>query len=144
MPAQTFRHVAIAETGAAEAWRALQLPDTWATIGGVDRIHSPRYLPDGDLAGYEFVVTVAGISYPGSAVTAVRRVPETMVMKISSPEMTGQIEILLTPAPAGTGVAVTLTARSRGFLSTLAFPLIAASIGRGLPENVERFAASLG
>lgn len=144
MPSQSFNHVALTSASVEDTWRGLQLPETWATIGGVDRVHSPRHLPNGDLAGYEFIVTVAGIGYPGTATTAHRHAYESMVMDIDSTELTGRIEILLTSAPEGTGITVMLTARSKGLLSTLAFPVIAAAIGRGLSENVDSFAASLG
>ena len=39
-------------------------------------------------------------------------------------------------------IEVTLKVISRGMLSTLFFPVISEAVGRGLPAQVERFAAS--
>lgn len=144
MPSQSFSHTAVTSASAETVWSALQQPSTWADIGGIDEVSGARYLPDGDLAGYEFWVTVAGIRYQGKARTAIRERPKRMSVEIDGSELAGCIDIEISERNGRMEVAVTLEARPRGFLATMAFPLIASAIGNGLAANVEEFTQDLG
>lgn len=143
MPTQSFTHSAIAHSDLANAWRALQEPDTWAAVGGVDEVSNARFSPDGQLLGYDFVVTAAGRRFRGRASTVEASAPRRMAVNIDSSEMTGTITVRLAEADESIEVTVTVDARSKGLLSGMFFGVIAAAIGNGLPENVLSFAERL-
>lgn len=143
MPSQHFEQTARAASPPDEVWEALQRPDTWATIGGVDRIFDPVHDGDGILTGYGFEATAGGRTYPGQARTTVAEPPHRMVMHVETAEVDGRIGVSLDPDGAGTLVAVDLMVRSRGPLSTLLFPVVARAIGSGFAGSVADFAARL-
>lgn len=143
MPAETFSHSAIAHTDLEGAWRALQSPDTWAAVGGVDEVHDPRHDAAGRLLGYRFSVTAAGRRFRGTATTSLLEAPTAMAVDIDSSEMTGRITVRLEETDQSVRVTVTLDARSKGLLSGMFFGVIASAIGNGLPENVDAFAGRL-
>ena len=67
-----------------------------------------------------------------------------MVLDLDTSEITGSLETNLAPNGDGTTlVTVTLEVVSRGTLSTLFFPMVSQAIARGLPAQVNQFAASL-
>ena len=69
--------------------------------------------------------------------------PSSIVIYISTSEVTGRITTLLSETEGGVAVSVTVALRSRGFLSTLFFPVISQAMTSGLPKQVDGFAAQL-
>ena len=68
-----------------------------------------------------------------------------MLLELDAREVAGTLEARLEANGDGTTVVtVTLRVTSRGTLSTLFFPVVSEAIAKGLPAQVERFAASLG
>jgi hypothetical protein len=65
-----------------------------------------------------------------------------MELSLDSSELKGSL-IADIDDNESTRLAVTLEVASKGTMGALFFPLIAEAIGRGLPEQVEEFAASL-
>ena len=123
-----------------EAWDRLQRAETWAAIGGMDEVTDVQHETDGSLAGFAFSATVAGTRYPGTAAKRQSEAPRHMSMDLDTSELRGTIDVRL---DADAGITVVLEVRPKGFLSKMMFPIIAGAISSGLPENVERFAATV-
>ncbi len=143
MPSETFRHSAKTGTTSETVWAALQKPETWEAIPGVDRVIDPVVV-DGALQGFSFESTAAGKKYLGKAAPARRVEGESMAWYIETTEVRGTIMVNLAPNGDGTQVLVALTVEGVGTLSSMFFPVIAGSIGSGFPKAVDEFAASLG
>ena len=140
MPERSFAHAVQAAVGIDTAWRALQDEATWGAVGGVDQVWDAFHDPDGALRSYRFKAT-AGRQYEGTAVVVESVRGERMAVVLSTSEVDGQISVALRPTNQGhTEVAVTLDLRSKGWLSTALFPVVAGAVGSGLPANVESFA----
>lgn len=135
---QTFTHRAPLRVSVEEAWKRLQEADTWAQIGGMQDVEEVRHKHDGTLGAFDFAAVVAGKRYTGRASTTVSRAGEQMVLDIDTSELAGSIDVSFVSEPA---ITVTLTVRSKGFFSSLMFPVIAGAITSGLRENVDRFAS---
>ena len=143
MPSQTFTHEATTSAAPDQVWQALDRPDTWQAIGGVDRIFDPSLDSEGRLRGFSFETTAAGRTYVGEATPHERVEGETMAWRISNAEVSGLTRVSLTQSDRGTTISVSLHVESTGFLSSMFFPVIAGAIGGGLPRTVEEFAAGL-
>lgn len=144
MPRATFTHQATAPAPIEEVWQRLQDADTWAGIGPVDRVWDPEHDSSGTLRTFRWGANVALRNYEGTA-TVTEMVPgEMMHLDLDAREIVGSLTTRLGRNGAdGTTVTVTLEVVARGTLSTLFFPIVSESIARGLPEQVDRFAASL-
>lgn len=143
MPGQTFTHQSVTPASPDSAWQALQNPDTWGRIGGVSRIENPVFDLDGQLAGYAFVVEVAGTPYRGQAVRSASSPPHRMTMSIASEQLKGDITVEIHPVPTGSEVTVRMAMEPAGLFSLLLFPVVATAVAKGFPAAVERFAADL-
>ena len=143
MPSAEFEHTAVAPTTREIAWQQLQNPDTWEGLAGVDEVYDAHHDPTGLLTAYRFRATAASVVYEGSATTVEGTNPSSMVIDISTSEVTGRITTLLSETEGGVAVSVTVALRSRGFLSTLFFPVISQAMTSGLPKQVDGFAARL-
>lgn len=143
MPAETFSHTTVASTTLEAAYRALQDATTWESIGGVDEVTDPHHAPDGRLLGYRFAAAAGGKRYDGRASVTGSEPLSRMTVEIDTSELSGVIDVMLTESSDGVEVRVDLNVRSKGFLASIAFPVIAGAIGSGLPANVEAFAARL-
>lgn len=66
-----------------------------------------------------------------------------MAWDVANPEVQGVTTVMIEPDGSGTSITVTLEVESRGLLSTMFFPVVAAAIGNGLPAAVDHFAAGL-
>jgi len=129
---------------AAEAWRALQDPQTWAAIAGVDQINDVGYAADGSLAGYAFKVTVGIHTIRGSAKTVEAVAPRLMRLAISSAELTGWVQAAIGETFAGSPeLTVSLSMRPRGLLATMFYPIIVQTAGSEFPGQVRRFVDGL-
>jgi hypothetical protein len=142
VPRETFSHSSTTTASRSEVWSALDLPPTWEGIGGVDRVINPVIDDEGRLRGFAFETVVAGVKYLGQATQSTREEEREMVMNIANSEIRGAIRIDLSDASDGTLIQVTLDIESTGMLSAMFFPVIARSIGNGLPRAIEEFAAS--
>lgn len=141
MPRDEFTHTATAEAPADVVFAALDEPETWEQIGGVDRVTDYVVDTEGRLQGFSFEVRAAGRNYLGSATPHERIDGELMVWNVDAPEVRGTTTVALRPVEASTEVTVTLEVESKGLLATMFFPVVAAAIGSGLPRSVDEFAA---
>lgn len=143
MPSAEFEHTAVAPTTREIAWQQLQNPETWEGLAGVDEVYDAHHDPTGLLTAYRFRATAASVVYEGSATTVEGTNPSNMIIDISTSEVTGRITTALSEVGEGVAVSVTVALRSKGFLSTLFFPVISQALGNGLPVQVETFADRL-
>ena len=65
MPSETFSHSAVASASIDNVWAALEKPQTWESIGGIDKVVDSNIDPEGRLQGFSFDTMVAGHSLPG-------------------------------------------------------------------------------
>jgi len=143
VPSQTFNHTAVADVPTHEVWASLDRPETWEAIGGVDRVFDPVIDEGGRLQGFSFDTVAAGRRYVGVATPHRREENRLMSWHIQNSEVRGVTTVELRPAGSETTVSVTLEVESRGLLSGMFFPVIAAAIGNGLPSAVDDFARDL-
>lgn len=143
MPSETFTHQATTSASIVEVWTALEHPETWETIGGVDRVLDPVIDDNGRLRGFSFETIAAGKKYVGTATPHERVEGRKMAWRIENSEVRGLTTVTLEPDDADTKVTVTLRVESAGLLSTIFFPVIAGAIGNALPKAVEEFATGL-
>lgn len=122
---------------------ALDRPDTWEGIAGVDRVHDPVFDADNRLRGFSFETRIGGSPYPGKASPRERVERRTMAWDISSAHIKGWTSVELGDLDGGTEVRVTIHVESVGFLASMMFSSIAGAIQRGFADTVEDFAASL-
>ena len=141
MPRASFSHSVELARAAAEVWTTLQDAATWSGIGPVDKVWEPTHTDDGTLESFQWSAHVGPTSYKGSAVIAASIAPRHMRLDLDSSELKGSLTADLDDET--TQLTVTLEVASKGAMGSLFFPLIADAIGRGLPEQVEEFAASL-
>ncbi len=145
MPRATFTHQANASATLDEVWTALQTAETWANIGPVEDVRDPDIDDAGQLRSFRWSATVAARRYPATAQVSKVVHNERMKLDLDAREVVGSLETHLEPDGEGTTiVTVTLEVVSRGTLSTLFFPVVSEAIAKGLPAQVDRFAASLG
>lgn len=143
VPSQTFTHRAQTAASVDEVWAALDRPETWEAIGGVDRVFDPTIDSGGRLQGFAFETSAGGKRYVGQATPQSRIDGETMAWAISNSEVRGTTRVDLVDQGGSTRIEVTLEVESAGFLSSMFFPVIAKAIGNGLPRSVDEFAAGL-
>lgn len=143
MPTQTFTHEALTPASVEEVWAALQLPETWEAIPGVDHVVNPVVDEAGALRGFEFQSVAGGRPYVGKASPSGRVEGQLMSWDITTTELKGALSVEVVEGDDGTSVAVTLTIQSVGMLSSMFFPIIASALGSGFPRAVEGFAAGL-
>lgn len=143
VPEATFTHTASIAQPEDEVWSYLQTSDAWAQIGPLQDVWDAVHEGD-ELKSYRWRTTVGPTRYDGTAVVVAAARPELMRLDLDAGEVAGSLETRLSANGDGTTqIAVTLTVVSRGMLSTLFFPVVSEAIGRGLPEQVDRFARSL-
>ena len=140
VPKESFTHTAIATASAAEIFATLDEPSTWEEIGGVDRVIDPVTDTDGRLQGFSFEVRAAGKKYVGFATPNERAEGELMSWRVDTSELRGVTRVSLEPVIDGTAITVTLEVESKGLLASMFFPVIASTIGSGLPRSVDEFA----
>ena len=143
MPSQTFIHEASTDAPIEAVWAKLDQPDTWESIGGVDRVFDPKIDDQGRLIGFSFDTVAAGRKYVGKATPSERVEGKLMAWNVHNSEVRGVTTVILDPTATGTVVTVVLEVESVGLLSSMIFPIIARAIGSGLPRSVEEFAAGL-
>ena len=142
MPKASFTHSAQLQTPAAAVWPKLHQAATWAGIGPVDEVWDAVHDDSGELESFQWSAHVGPTKYKGRAEVAVAEAPHHMKLLLSSSELTGS---LIADMEGGDEplLAVTLEVASKGTMASLFFPIISEAIGRGLPIQVDEFAASL-
>ena len=143
MPSAEFEHTAFAPVSVEKAWQQLQKPETWEGLAGVDEVFDVHHAPDGLLTAYRFRATAASQVYEGRATTVEGVTEQRMAIDIVTSEVTGTITTTLSEADEGVSVSVTVNLRSKGFMSTLFFPVISQALGSGLPKQVAAFVERL-
>lgn len=145
MPRAIFTHQAVADAAPDEVWKTLQRAETWSNIGPVEHVSDSETDGEGNLTRFRWATTVAAKRYPGIATVRDAEPYERMTLDLDAREVVGHLETHLEPDGDGqTIVTVTLEVVSRGALSTLFFPLVSEAVAKGLPDQVDRFAESLG
>lgn len=144
MPSQTFRATATTSGTIASAWQALQRPETWEGIAGVETVHGAVHDADGNLTRFAFAASVGGVRYPGTSDVTISDEPDHIRLELTTSEVIATIDVHLRTVADTTTLTVDLAVRSRSLLAGMFFPAIADSIGRGLPATTEDFASRLG
>lgn len=142
MPSRVFSHEATTDAPVDVVWARLDHPETWESIGGVDRVFDPKVDRAGRLQGFSFHSNAAGRKYVGTASPHERVEGKRMAWDVQNSEVKGVASVMLNPRDTGTVITVTLQVESVGPLSSMLFPLIATAIGNGLASSVDSFAAS--
>ena len=143
MPSATYQHTITIEARPEQVWDGLQDPDIWSLLGPVQKVWDP-VIEDGILIGFQWSTEVGGITYEGTGTATVLQRPEQYQLVLDTSEMAGTITVDLTNGGKGAcevGIAVEL--RSKGFLSSMFFPMVSRAVGDGLPEQVEAMATRL-
>ncbi len=142
MPRASFTHQVIVPRSVDEIWARLQVAETWSNIGPVEDVWDAEHTDEGHLERYRWSTTVGPRSYQGRAKVIGSEPGHLMRLDLDATEVVGTLTTRLSENGAGTDLEVTLEVESRGTLSTLFFPVVSEAVGRGLPMQVERFAAS--
>ncbi len=143
MPRASFSHSVSLRRPIEAVWTALQSDATWAGIGPVDEVWGAAHTADGSLDSFQWSAHVGPTKYKGTAVVAIADPPHHMKLNLDSVEqLTGS---LIADVENGDEpqLTVTLEVVSKGAMASLFFPIIAEAVGRGLPTQVEQFAAAV-
>ncbi len=144
MPSETFTHSTLAAVPREKAWAALDRPQIWESVAGVDRVFDPQYDLDNRLVGFSFETLMGGAPYRGEATPRERVEGKLMAWNILSAHLRGYARVeLADEGDEATRVTVTVHAESIGFLASMMFSSIATTIRSGMERTVESFARSL-
>lgn len=143
MPKASFSHSSTVSSPREKVWTALDLPETWNSIAGVDRVHEPITDAEGRLLGFKFDTVVAGKAYEGTASPHARVEGETMSWDISNSQIRGVIHVGLSDHFDGTLLDVGVDIESVSMFSSMFFGVISKTVGDGLPRTVEEMASGL-
>jgi hypothetical protein len=141
VPSDSFTHSAATAAPLDTVWDSLDRPETWESIGGVDRVFDPIVDGQGRLQGFSFETVAAGKRYLGRATPHERIESRRVAWRVESSDIRGVTTVDLAGDAAGTTIEVTIEVVSRGLFSAMLFPVISGAIGRGLQKAVEEFAA---
>lgn len=143
MPSATFSHTVQTDASAEAAWAALQDPNTWLSIGPVSSVSNPVLRPDGTLAGFDWVADVGGKGYDGKAVGGDYEAPHRFTMTMDTSEIAGDVIASISESDETVEVAVQITFRTKGMLSSMFFPAIRTALSSGFPRQIEDLVASI-
>lgn len=138
-----FFHRARVTNKVERVWEELQKPSTWKQIGGVDHVTDEQFDENEDLIGYRFTIVVAGTDYQGMATRTLAERQRLMVMGIDSSQLTGEIEVALSPEGETTWIELSLAMASKGLLSAMIFPAIVKAVAGGFDDTAAEFVNSL-
>lgn len=141
MPGDTFSHTAVAASGPDAVWATLQHAATWQGLGVIDDVHG-EVRDDGRLRSFRWTATVAGTRHDGHAVVTAAEEGRSMTLALDTDAIAGELVVTLAPDGDGSTLSVTLAARSRSMLAGMFWGVVADALRRGLPQQVERFAAT--
>lgn len=140
-----FSHEAVAHVPQTVAWAALQRPEVWEDVAGVENVADPRHDDTGLLLAYRFTVKAGPSSVRGTAETVDAQPPSFLRMRIDSSEISGSITTRLEPfETVSTLVIVAVEMRAKGLLAQMFYPIVAQAVRTGLPAQVQAFAVKLG
>ena len=137
MPEATFSHTVDSGATPEAAWKALQNPDTWSSIGPVSSVSNPTFTDDGRLTGFEWVADVGGKGYRGTAKAGPFVPMQRFTMTLDTSEIAGDVVATITEGNPSTSVTVEITFRTKGMLSAMFFPAIKTALASGFPKQVE-------
>lgn len=146
MPRASFSHTAVVERPLDAIWERLQLADTWRGIGPIEDVWDPTHGEDGVLTSYQWSANVGPRTYRGTARTTEATIPERLQLAIDGGEIRGTLttELESLDGTGSTQLTVSLDLEATSGMTALLFPVIAEVVGRGLPTQVDRFAAEVG
>ena len=143
MPRASFTHQVTVSRPADEIWDQLQVAETWSNIGPVEEVWDAEHSDEGHLERYRWSTTVGPRSYRGRANVIASEPGHLMRLDLDATEVVGTLTTRLAEnGDSATHLEVTLEIESRGMLSTMFFPIVSETVGRGLPMQVEGFAAT--
>ncbi len=143
VPTDVFDHTAASDVAVERVWSHLQDPDKWKAMGGIDRISDPRFDPRGLLEGFEFVSTIGGRDYPGTAVTIAADPNTEMVVDVETTEIGARLTVSLSVSDhGGTTLDVSMRVTSKSFLASMMWGLVSATVGAGLPKRVHEMVST--
>ena len=144
MPSATYIETIRVDAPPAQVWDDLQDADLWAAIGPVQKVWDPVY-EDGVLTGFLWSTEIGGAVYDGTGSATVLDRPDRYELVLDTSEMAGTITVDLIAANPGGGteIDVSVELRSKGFLSSMFFPMVSKAVGDGLAEQVEAIAGKL-
>ena len=143
MPAATFTHSVTTSATVAEAWAALQRPETWAGIGPVASVSDPTYDDDGTLMAFNWIADLGGKEYRGVATTTAHTEPTNFELTMATSEIVGEVVASLEPTDNDCRVTVTIRLTTKGMLSAMFFPAIKQALASGFPKQVDDLVASI-
>lgn len=143
MPAATFTHSVTTSATVAQAWAALQRPETWAGIGPVSSVSDPTYGEDGTLMSFNWIADLGGKAYMGVATTTAHTEPTSFELTMDTPEIVGEVVASLEPTGTGCSITVRITLTTKGMLSAMFFPAIRQNLASGFPKQVDDLVASI-
>jgi len=137
---ESFSHSTVVDAPRSTVWAALDEPETWNAVAGVDRVHEPLIDEEGRLQGFKFDTVVAGKAYEGIASPHRRVESQTMSWDIENSQITGVIHVELEDVTGGTLLDVTVEMEANSLLSRMFFGSIAKVVADGLPGTVNDLA----
>ena len=143
MPEATFTHSVSTQASVAEAWTALQDPETWANVGPVASVSDPQYALDGTLTSFLWIADVGGKAYDGTAETTSYDKPHRFELTMDTSEIAGDVVATVKGNNAGCTVTVSITFRTKGMLSAMFFPAIRQALASGFPQQIEDLVATI-
>ncbi|HEX9855245.1 MAG TPA: SRPBCC family protein [Acidimicrobiia bacterium] len=142
MPSASFSHAASVSASVEVVWATLQEAETWELIGPLQNVWDAEHDAHGRLLRYRWSAVVGPTTYRGTSVVTESQRPTVMALALDSSEVAGVLTTRLAMADRNTSLDVSLAITSKGPLASLFFPVVAAAIGNGLPQQVDAFAAS--
>ena len=124
-------------------WAALDEPETWEAVAGVDRVREPVFDADGRLRGFLFDTVVGGRAYEGRATPLDREEGRLIAWSIANSQVTGAITVELEDTKGGTRLDVSVEMQPVSMMSRMFFGVITRTVEEGLPRTVEEMAERL-
>ena len=140
MARESFNHSTTVNAPRTAVWAALDLPETWNAVAGVERVHEPVIDDDGKLRGFKFDTVVAGRAYEGIARPHARVEGEAMSWDIANSQIRGLLHVELADADHGTLLNVGIDMEAASMMSRMFFGVIASTVRDGLPRTMEDLA----
>jgi hypothetical protein len=135
----TFSHTVAVEASPSDVWTALQRAETWKNIGPIEEVWDATHDDAGSLTGYRWSAHAAGRTWSGQARTTDSQRERRLRLTLDSPEIHGAISVEI----EGGEITVSMEAAPKGLLATMFWGTVRGALERGLPAQVEAFAAAL-
>ena len=135
----TFSHTVAIAASPSDVWTALQRAETWKNIGPIEEVWDAAHDDAGLLTGYRWSAHAAGRTWNGRARTTESEPEERFRLTLDSSEIHGAISVDIEVGE----ITVSMEAAPKGLLATMFWGTIRGALERGLPAQVEAFAAAL-